>query len=999
MQQPHRSELPVSLSQASRPPVGRLRDGQIRAFVYVTQPGDAYRVGRTLRSLRAAGIAAEQIDAPTGQQLEAILSAGGPLLFLRAGTWLVQSGVLALPLSSATGKGLCALGALRVPRDSEPDTARAALAWTELFARTGGDFAPVHSFPEPVALFLDSIATAALAEKGASTLEEVVRTALEQFRVVRYAPLDVYDDRGLRVLQVITTLHRGGAERMTLDLMAGLPACNVRARLATLGRPLREAFAAPAGTLDLSGAARNPEARAAELARLATAFGADLVHGHLLTGSDAHRISAAGVPLTLTVHNTRPGWPEGLAHLEPHDAILLAACAQAVETELRAAKIPVPVRTAWNGIDLHEFQPSPGRIAAGARWRQTWGFGEHDFVLIAVANPRPQKRLPLLPAVLAGLRAKLAPGRQGRLVFVGEALRGNPESERCVEETRATAARLGVEAHVRWTGPVSNVAELLVAADVLVSASAHEGLSLAQLEALAMGCSVVATDVGGAREIALDNPGLHLLPVDASAAHFAEALAQVAASGTCCPTPSWVGRAVPSAPQTSQAVRDAEDSATSGGALWTARPTLASADELRNMPSGQRSSARSQLQANWSRQRTAARYRWLYPRAIAAAGRQRKGEGIWLVTNNFSTGGAQSSARRLLVGLAAQGVRVRSALIEEQPAHPTPGRRALLDAGIPVLALPPPDSGDTTPAVESLLAAIDNDLPQAVLFWNLRPAFKVLLADALLDVPVFDVSPGEMFYESLDSYFAQSHAGLPYRTARDYGARLAGVIVKYRGEAQRAAEVLGAPVHVVPNGVPLSDLPSLDPRRQAGLVFGTAARINPRKRLEDLLEAFRFANGRLPAYTLKIAGGVESGCEDYASRLRALSDGLPVEWIGEVSDLRAFHGQLDAFVMISEPAGCPNASLEALAAGLTVIATDAGGASEQVIDGRTGRLVPGRDPQALAAALVELAAQPGLLRQMGRSGRDLIRDRFSLERMVADYLRICLPDGFRVALK
>jgi glycosyltransferase involved in cell wall biosynthesis len=176
-------------------------------------------------------------------------------------------------------------------------------------------------------------------------------------------------------------------------------------------------------------------------------------------------------------------------------------------------------------------------------------------------------------------------------------------------------------------------------------------------------------------------------------------------------------------------------------------------------------------------------------------------------------------------------------------------------------------------------------------------------------------------------------------------------------------------------------------------VFGTAARISPRKRLEDLLEAFRFANGRLPAYTLKIAGGVESGCEDYATRLRALSDGLPVEWIGEVSDLPAFHRQLDAFVMVSEPAGCPNASLEAMAAGLTVIATDAGGASEQVIDSRTGRLVPGRDPQVLAAALVELAAQPELLRQMGRAGRDLIRDRFSLERMIADYRHICLADG------
>ena len=71
-------------------------------------------------------------------------------------------------------------------------------------------------------------------------------------------------------------------------------------------------------------------------------------------------------------------------------------------------------------------------------------------------------------------------------MFVGEALRGNPESERCVQETRDATTRLGMEAHVRWTGPAADVADLLAAADVLVSPSAHEGLSLAQLEALAL---------------------------------------------------------------------------------------------------------------------------------------------------------------------------------------------------------------------------------------------------------------------------------------------------------------------------------------------------------------------------------------------------------------------------------------------------------------------------------------------------------------------------------
>ena len=94
--------------------------------------------------------------------------------------------------------------------------------------------------------------------------------------------------------------------------------------------------------------------------------------------------------------------------------------------------------------------------------------------------------------------------------------------------------------------------------------------------------------------------------------------------------------------------------------------------------------------------------------------------------------------------------------------------------------------------------------------------------------------------------------------------------------------------------------------------------------------------------------------------------------------------------MISEPAGCPNASLEAMAAGLPVVATDVGGASEQVIDGLTGRLVPRGDIAALAAALVELGHDAAKRDAMGDAGRARAEARFDARRMVADYRRICL---------
>ena len=874
------------------------------------------------------------------------------MLLLRAGTWLARTGPVDLPHPSATGIGLCALGAVRVPRESDPNTDATAAAWKALLAETGGELGRLaldaqNATAKPGCLpagllsssmFLDSIAVRKVAASGACSLQDILRCALGELRCVHCSPLDVYDDSGLRVLQVITALQRGGAERVTLDLLAELPAQGVRVRLATIGRPSRVAFPAPPGTLDLATAPGNVTERGAALVHAATAFGADVVHGHLIKGQDLRGLAAAGLPVVATVHNLQAGWPEGLAELRAGDVHLLAGCAQAVETDLLAARLPVAVRTARNGIDLNEFNLNPERMAAGRKWRQEWGFGERDFVLIAVANPRPQKRLHLLPAILAALRARLNSGTEARLILCGEVMRGNAEAEGCVSETREAVVRLGLERHVRWTGPVADMPEVLAAADALVSTSAHEGLSLAQLEALAMGRPVVATDVGGACEIAHGNPDLHLVPADASAEQFARILANLVLASK---RPSPVTQAKPL--------------------------------------------------EQWSRRHMAERYRWLYPRVVASARHPRRGEGIWLIANNFSTGGAQSSARRLLLGLAGEGVAVRAAVVEEDPANPTPGRRALLKAGIPVLAVPPPPSQKIKSSIESLLAAIDRDPPQAVLFWNLRPAHKVWLADALLDVPVFDISPGEMFFESLETYFAKPSIALPYRSARDYGARLAGVIVKYQAEAHAAVEVLGAPVHVVPNGVPASNGAHVPAAPRTALVIGTAARINPQKRLEDLLEALHLAHERLPAYTLRVAGGVERGCEDYAARLRALADGLPAQWLGEVGDMPGFYRELDLFAMISEPAGCPNASLEAMGAGLPVIATDKGGASEQVSDGQTGRLVPPRDAQALADALVGLAAQPGLRQRLGMAGRDLIRERFSVERMVAEYWRICLP--------
>jgi glycosyltransferase involved in cell wall biosynthesis len=74
--------------------------------------------------------------------------------------------------------------------------------------------------------------------------------------------------------------------------------------------------------------------------------------------------------------------------------------------------------------------------------------------------------------------------------------------------------------------------------------------------------------------------------------------------------------------------------------------------------------------------------------------------------------------------------------------------------------------------------------------------------------------------------------------------------------------------------------------------------------------------------------------------------------------------------------------------GRAVVATAAGGIPEAVEDGVTGRVVPVKDPRALADALVDLLANPSRREAMGRAGRRRFEERFTVERMVDETLRV-----------
>ena len=867
------------------------------------------------------------------QLVAALRGMSGPAWLLHAGA--VPIGAPRLPPSSATGRWLLAFGATY---DDE--------AWTSLLVATGGDLSrAAEKLPPARSVLVER--SAVLAEEIALTLSKLTKSSIQDLissacsrcteaRAVRVPAFDVYFFEALHVVELVTTLHRGGAEQVVLDLARELDVLGIHVTVAVLDRASRSTFDAPSGAVFLDEHADGRRARLEALGDMAVAMGVDLVHVHLLNGEDLRLLARFGVPIVTTIHNSKPGWPVKLDALREGDVALAIACSREVERQLGEARFPAVVRTIWNGI----VRGSP---EAKADADADADANANAIRMLAVANHRLQKRLDRLPAIVAELRGR---GHDARVLIVGEPVKADPEMAAIAGRICEEAARLGIGDAVVLAGSRSDVASLYASCDVVVSTSAFEGLSLVHLETLAAGLPLVTTAVSGTDELTRKHPHAHAVPLDASASHFADTiLSSLRSSG---PDPIALTLATDfTAPKMAERHAD-----------LFARVVEAS------------------------------------PRPRAASGRR---GGIVLVANNFSTGGAQSSARRLLLALASAGVPVRAIVLQEQAAFPTPGRAALLKTGIDVLVAP--RAGDVDPLVtaRAIARSIDAAEPEALLFWNVISQHKVLLADLLFDTPIWDVSPGEMYFTSFDRYLAKPRVGSPYLTMRDYGRRLAGVIVKYEDERARAEEALGISVEVVPNGVivpaalPGRPHPEASSARGELVVVGTLARLSVDKKLEQLVDAVAHAveRGVFASCELRIAGGVETGDDAYVDALRERSRGLPITWVGE-QDPATFLAELDLFAMVSEPSGCPNASLEAMAAGLAVVATDVGGAREQIVHDETGLLVPRGDSAALGEAMAALARDPARRAALGQAGHARALLRFDVRRMAREYARICL---------
>jgi glycosyltransferase involved in cell wall biosynthesis len=145
------------------------------------------------------------------------------------------------------------------------------------------------------------------------------------------------------------------------------------------------------------------------------------------------------------------------------------------------------------------------------------------------------------------------------------------------------------------------------------------------------------------------------------------------------------------------------------------------------------------------------------------------------------------------------------------------------------------------------------------------------------------------------------------------------------------------------------------------------------------------ANAELPPdWVLLLVGRDENG---YLAELKETCgrQGLMdhVRFLEQRGDVPTILRAADIHLTASHTEGFPNNVLEAMCAGLPVIATAVGGIPELVVNGRTGCLVPARDPAAMAKAVAGLAADPDRMSAMGEAGRKRALGLFSIERSVA----------------
>jgi glycosyltransferase involved in cell wall biosynthesis len=340
-------------------------------------------------------------------------------------------------------------------------------------------------------------------------------------------------------------------------------------------------------------------------------------------------------------------------------------------------------------------------------------------------------------------------------------------------------------------------------------------------------------------------------------------------------------------------------------------------------------------------------------------------------------GGVPQYVANLAEGLAERGWEVSVAAPSNTPVRDRLARvsRNMMSLDTPTLPSPKQDLR----IVRELAGACDRDAVDVIHAHSSKAGAIATIVSKLAGVPSLYSPHAWSFQREMSSPAEHAYVAIERLLARRH-AQVIAVADAERTEAERRGVVPPERVELISTGIRDTVLPSRDAARgqieldEQTFAVGWVGRAGPQKRSEQLPQLARELSG--DAVFVALGYGI---AESDAGRELEREGGTVVR----SATPETVYAAADAVVVTSRWEGAPLVVLEAMRAGLPVVAYDIGGVGEQVQDGITGYIVEPGNAEALAGRLRELAQRPDLAQRMGGAARRRFLDRFAFGRMIA----------------
>lgn len=357
---------------------------------------------------------------------------------------------------------------------------------------------------------------------------------------------------------------------------------------------------------------------------------------------------------------------------------------------------------------------------------------------------------------------------------------------------------------------------------------------------------------------------------------------------------------------------------------------------------------------------------------------------IALMTETTGPGGLETMLITLAGELRDRGHHVVPLI----PAHPRGWLAdALEGAGFDVEFYPnPPGWGSALASIGAILSILRRRSVQILHGHDFMASVLGAAAASVARIPSLLTLHGSTYYS--DRWYRRSLLG--------WAARRSSSVVTVSGDLGRRLvadlSLSHRSVEVVPNGTRLRKGCRRRGREILGLRAGevgilAVGRVVPVKGLDVLAQALPLLGPEAASVRVAVAGDGPD-LEGLEAMAPPLPGGRPIQYLGMRNDVPHLMAGADIFVMPSRIEALPMALIEAMGAGLPVVASDVGGIPEVVENGREGWLVEPDDPEALARALSSLVRDGALRCRFGEGGRRRVLERFTAARMTEDYERL-----------